>query len=145
MEEPAEALSGKSVPAPTLRGSETILLVEDNRQVRELAASVLSSCGYRVLVADSAATVVSLCEQHGGPIHLLLTDVVMPGSGGREIAKQITVRRPGIKVLYMSGYTTNAIVHHGVLDPGTSFLQKPFTPALLAGKVREVLDQPASL
>jgi two-component system cell cycle sensor histidine kinase/response regulator CckA len=145
VEEPAEALSGKSVPAPTLRGSETILLVEDNRQVRELAASVLSSCGYRVLVADSAAAVVSLCEQHGGPIHLLLTDVVMPGSGGREIAKQITVRRPGIKVLYMSGYTTNAIVHHGVLDPGTSFLQKPFTPAVLAGKVREVLDQPASL
>jgi PAS domain S-box-containing protein len=145
VEEPAEAFSGKSVPAPTLRGSETILLVEDNRQVRELAASVLSSCGYRVLVADSAAAVVSLCEQHGGAIHLLLTDVVMPGSGGREIAKQITVRRPGIKVLYMSGYTTNAIIHHGVLDPGTSFLQKPFTPALLAGKVREVLDQPASL
>ena len=144
VEEAAEALSGKSLPAPTLRGSETILLVEDDRQVRELARSVLSSCGYTVLVADSAPEVASRCEQHASTIHLLLTDVVMPGSGGREIAKQVMARRPGIKVLYMSGYTTNAIVHHGVLDAGTSFLQKPFTPASLAAKVREVLDQPVS-
>jgi PAS domain S-box-containing protein len=140
VEEPAETLSGKPTRAATLRGSETILLVEDDNQVRDLAGSVLTACGYTVLVADAPA-VVSQCEQHRGTIHLLLTDVVMPGSGGREVAKQVMARRPGIKVLYMSGYTTNAIVHHGVLDEGTSFLQKPFTPSSLAGKVREVLDQ----
>ncbi len=145
VEEAAETLPGTPLPAPALRGSETILLVEDDRQVRDLAAAVLSSSGYTVLAADSAAAVVSMCMQHAGAIHLLLTDVVMPGSGGREIAKQVTARRPGIKILYMSGYTTNAIVHHGVLDVGTSFLQKPFTPTSLARKVREVLDQPAAL
>jgi len=139
VEQPVEALPGKS-PDELIRGTETILLVEDDHQVRELARRILSSCGYTVLAAESAAAVIRHCESHTGPIHVLLTDVVMPGMGGREIAEQVKPRRPGIKVLYMSGYTTNAIVHHGVLDPGTHFLQKPFTPASLAAKVREVLN-----
>jgi two-component system cell cycle sensor histidine kinase/response regulator CckA len=142
--EPAETLSEKPSPEVPIRGTETILLVEDDRQVRELAGSVLTACGYTMLLADSAPAVISKCDEHRGAIHLLLTDVVMPRSGGREVAKQVTARRPGIKVLYMSGYTADAIVHHGVLDAGTSFLQKPFTPASLASKVREVLDQSVS-
>jgi len=142
--EPAEILSEKPLPAVPIRGTETILLVEDDSQVRELAGSVLTACGYTMLLADSALAVISKCDEHRGAIHLLLTDVVMPRSGGREVAKQVTARRPGIKVLYMSGYTADAIVHHGVLDAGTSFLQKPFTPASLASKVREVLDQSVS-
>jgi two-component system, cell cycle sensor histidine kinase and response regulator CckA len=139
VEAPAEALPGKPASAP-LRGNETILLVEDDDQVRELAREILLHCGYSVLAADSLASVVKQCESHAGPIHVLLTDVVMPGVGGREIATQVKARRPDIKVLYMSGYTTNAVVHHGVLDPGTHFLQKPFTPAALAAKIREVLN-----
>jgi CheY-like chemotaxis protein len=122
------------------RGTETILLVEDDREVRELAHSILIGCGYSVLEADGPLAGTSLCEQYAGTIHLLLTDVVMPAMSGREFAMRIVARRPGIKVLYMSGYTNNAIVHHGVLDTGLFFLPKPFTPALLAGKVREVLD-----
>jgi len=139
VEAPIESLPGKSSDQLS-RGTETILLVEDDHQVRELARRILSSCGYTVLAAESAAAVIRHCESHAGPIHVLLTDVVMPGMGGREIAEQVKPRRPGIKVLYMSGYTTNAIVHHGVLDPGTHFLQKPFTPVALAAKIREVLN-----
>jgi PAS domain S-box-containing protein len=139
VEAPVEPLQRKSVDAPS-RGTETILLVEDDEQVRELARDILTNCGYNVLTADSAAAVLAHCERHSGHIHLLLTDVVMPGTGGREIANQVTTRRPGIQVLYMSGYTTNAIVHRGVLDAGTFFIQKPFTPASLAAKVREVLN-----
>jgi two-component system, cell cycle sensor histidine kinase and response regulator CckA len=138
--EPAETLPSKRPPS-TVRGTETILLVEDDHPVRDLAGTILTACGYTVLAADSAPAAVSKCEEHGGAIHLLLTDVVMPGSGGREVARLVMARKPGIRVLYMSGYTTNAIVHHGVLDVGTFFLQKPFTPASLAAKVREVLDQ----
>jgi len=139
-EEPAEQLPGKSSGADRARGTETILLVEDEAQVRDLAMAVLSSCGYTVLAADSAVAAMAKCDGHQGEIHLLLTDVVMPGTGGREVANQVLTRRPRTKVLYMSGYTTNAIIHHGVLDPGTHFLQKPFTPDVLAAKVREALD-----
>jgi PAS domain S-box-containing protein len=139
VEEPVEALPVKSADELS-RGTETILLVEDDEQVRELARKILINCGYTVLAAESAAAVLRHCESHAGPIHVLLTDVVMPGMGGRQIAEQVKPRRPGIKVLYMSGYTTNAIVHHGVLDAGTHFLQKPFTPASLAAKIREVLN-----
>ena len=140
IEEPAELQAAKQSLAYQLRGSETILLVEDDAQVRDLAAAILTSCGYVVLSADSAGAVIAQCEQHSGDIHLLLTDVVMPGGGGREVARHVLARRPFTKVLYMSGYTTNAIIHRGVLDPGTHFLQKPFTPSALSAKVREVLD-----
>jgi CheY-like chemotaxis protein len=139
---PAETITSEQVSAASMRGNETILLAEDDQQVRELARAVLAACGYTVLVAESALIVRSLCEHFVGPIHLLVTDVVMPGIGGRELARQVVARSPDTKVLYMSGYATNAIVHHVELDGGTFFLAKPFTPAALAAKVREVLDQP---
>ncbi len=135
----SDAAPSEHRAASTIRGTETILLAEDDRGVRDLARAILSACGYSVLEGDSR-TALSLCRDHPGPVHLLLTDVVMPGLSGRELADQIRARRPDIKVLYMSGYTSNAIIHHGVLDADTFFLQKPFTPAGLAAKVREVLD-----
>ena len=141
IEEPAEPLLAKHAPAPRVRGNETILLVEDDTQVRDLAAAVLTSSGYSVLTVDSPRAAIAKCDEHKGDIHLLLTDVIMPGIGGREVATQVLARRPNTKILYMSGYTTNAIIHHCVLDPGTFFLQKPFTPATLSAAVREVLDQ----
>jgi PAS domain S-box-containing protein len=140
VDELPESRQGQPRSNASSRGTETILLVEDDREVRELAHSILIGCGYSVLEADGPLAGTSLCEQYAGTIHLLLTDVVMPAMSGREFAMRIVARRPGIKVLYMSGYTNNAIVHHGVLDTGLFFLPKPFTPALLAGKVREVLD-----
>ena len=121
------------------RGNETILLVEDDEQVRELTRSVLAECGYSVLVAENAPAVVKICEQHSGTVDLLLTDVVMPGMGGREVAERVLARWNNAKVLYMSGYTENTIMHHGALDTGTFFLPKPFTPSILTAKVREVL------
>jgi two-component system, cell cycle sensor histidine kinase and response regulator CckA len=135
-----EKLQKPAVKPARINGVETILLAEDDWHVRELANAILTACGYTVLVADSSTEVIANCERYVGVIHLLLTDVVMPGMGGREVATQVMARKPGIKVLYMSGHTTNAIVHHGVLDPGTFFLQKPFTPDSLANKVRQVLD-----
>jgi two-component system cell cycle sensor histidine kinase/response regulator CckA len=127
----------------SIHGAETILLVEDEEVVRTLARQVLEINGYTVLEAESAADALILFEKHEGQIHLMVTDVVMPGKSGRELAERLVPSQPGMKVLYMSGYTDDAIVHHGVLDAGTSFLQKPFTPDALARKVREVLDKPA--
>ena len=141
IEEQVELQAAKQSLAGRPQGSETILLVEDDDQVRDLAAAILTSCGYIVLSANSARAVISECEQHDGDIHLLLTDVVMPGSGGTEIAQQVLARRPLTKVLYMSGYTTNALIHHGVIYPGTHFLQKPFTPDALIRKVWETLNK----
>jgi two-component system cell cycle sensor histidine kinase/response regulator CckA len=138
---PAEALARDKPPATTVRGRETVLLVEDDQPLRELVTSVLSGCGYSVLAPDHVSEAEKLCREHSSVIHLLLTDVVMPGLNGKELARRVTEQRPETRVLYMSGYTNDAIVHHGVLDEGTFFLQKPFSPAALAEKVREVLDQ----
>jgi len=124
----------------TIRGSETILVAEDDRQVRDLTVAILKACGYVVLDVESAHDAVRLCQQHRGEIHLFLTDVVMREMGGPELARQIQNARPTTKVLFMSGYTDSAIVHQGMLDPGIAFLPKPFTPSALAGKVRQVLD-----
>ena len=124
----------------TLRGSETVLLLEDDEVVRRLIADVLEMNGYRVLTATNGSEALLVSERHKGPIHLLMTDVVMPGMSGREAAERLGKSRPKMKVLYMSGYTDEAIVHHGVLDPGVAFLEKPFTPDEVARKVREVLD-----
>jgi two-component system cell cycle sensor histidine kinase/response regulator CckA len=129
------------LPAPG-KGSETILLVEDEEAVRELANRILSAKGYSVVAAKSTREAEQFAEKHGGKIHLLLTDIIMPGTSGRELAKRITARHPGTRVLYMSGYTDNVLAQGGVLEAGLSFLQKPFTPAALVQKVRDVLDSP---
>ncbi len=123
------------------RGSETILLVEDEAALRMLVRELLESKGYRVIEARHGPDALFVCEQHKGPIHLLLTDVVMPEMNGRELAERLAPFHREMKVLYMSGYTDDAIVHHGVLDAGMGFLQKPFSRNTLARKVREVLGE----
>ncbi|MCL4396675.1 MAG: PAS domain S-box protein, partial [Chloroflexi bacterium] len=122
------------------RGTETILVAEDEPGLSKLIHQVLEQNGYTVLEAESSADALRLCEERTGPIHLLLTDVVMPQMSGRELAGAVSAICPDTRVLYMSGYTDNVIVHHGVLEKGVPFLQKPFTPDMLAAKVREVLD-----
>jgi len=143
VEAPDQILPSEPQTART-RGSETVLLVEDDARVRELAREVLLDQGYSVLASGDAAHALAVCRNHAGEIHLLLTDVVMPGPGGRELAGQVRALRPQVRVLYMSGYSSNAIVHHGELDADTAFLPKPFTPAALAAKIREVLDRDRS-
>jgi PAS domain S-box-containing protein len=128
----------------TRKAHETILLVEDEPVVRELAHMVLSERGYKVIEAHTPEEAERLAGNNGAEIHLLLTDVVMPGSSGRELAKTLTGRYPNLRVLYMSGYTHNVIAQDGTLEEGISFLQKPFTPQVLAEKVREVLDRSVS-
>ena len=138
-----------ALPAPTpapsvsIRGSETILLLEDEEPVRHLIHKVLKANGYTVLVAANGRDAERAAAEHHERIDLLLTDVVLPGLNGRQVAERLVATRPGIRVLYLSGYTDDAIVHHGVLEPGVAFLQKPFTPVTLGRKVREVLDSPA--
>ena len=124
-----------------LGGSETILLVEDNEQVSLLAHSILKRQGYRVLVAGNGPEALTVLASYDDPVHLLLTDVVMPEMNGKELFTQISEMYSGLKVLYMSGYTDNVIVHSGVLEEGTAFIKKPFTVKALASKVREVLTQ----
>ena len=124
----------------TLRGSETLLLVEDDEQLRLVSRTILAKNGYQVLAAASPADALDRCERESGHIHLMITDVVMPGMNGLQLATQAAKSRPEMKVLYVSGYTNNTIVHHGVLDEGVAFLQKPITPEALLRKVREILD-----
>jgi PAS domain S-box-containing protein len=123
-------------------GSETILVVEDEESVRELACEALRIHHYCVLEAANGREALLLCEQHKGPIHLLVTDVVLPHMSGRELVDQLACSRPEMQVLYTSGYTDSAMVHHGLLSISTNFLQQPFTVDALARKVREVLDAP---
>jgi CheY-like chemotaxis protein len=131
------------ISTPTRRGSETILLVEDEDSVRELACRILMGEGYLVLEASNGEEALQISANYPDSIHLLLTDVVMPGGmSGRQLAANLSALRPQMKVLYMSGYTDDAIVHHGVLDEGIAFLQKPFTLIMLTHKVRQVLDTP---
>jgi len=127
--------------APTsLRGSETILLVEDEESVRVVARRILERHGYHVIVPQNASEAFLLREQHPDRIHLLLTDVVMPLVGGAELAAGLLTRWPDMKVLFMSGYTDGSVFSHDLLENGAAFLQKPFTAELLAQKVRSVLD-----
>jgi two-component system cell cycle sensor histidine kinase/response regulator CckA len=128
------------VALTTLRGSETVLLVEDEDQVRDVARGILRRHGYTVLDARNAGEALLFCEQHVGPIHLLLSDVVMPKMSGPVLAKRLVRMRPEMKVLYMSGYTDDAAVRHGVLDSALAYLQKPITVDALTRKVRSVLD-----
>jgi len=126
--------------AAPMGGTETILLVEDEEGVRELARDILRANGYTVIEARNGAEGLLLGERHQGPLDLLLTDVVMPRMSGRELAERIAPLRPDLSVLYMSGYTDDAVIRHGVLGADTAFLQKPFTPAALVQRVRETLD-----
>ena len=129
---------------PPPRGSETVLVVEDEEALRDLLAEVLEHSGYRVLKARDCTDAIKICTEREEPIHLLLTDVIMPQMSGRDLVQRVQPQRPAMKVLYMSGYTDGAIVHHGVLDPGIAFLQKPFAPRTVTQKIREVLDRPAA-
>jgi len=140
VEAPVEATVRPPEPGRTLGGTETVLLAEDDELLRPLARGLLEKLGYTVLDAGTAAAALALAHAHGGPIHLLLTDVVMPGESGRQLARRLGEVRPDMRVLYTSGYSDDAIVHHGMLEPGLNYLQKPFTPATLARSVREVLD-----
>src|SRR5213082_3343107 len=130
------AVPGARVPG----GTETVLLVEDAAAVREITKQVLERQGYTVLEAPDGEAAIRLAQRHRGVIHLLLTDVVMPRLSGRELAGQFARLRPDTRVLYASGYTDDSVVRHGILESGTAYLQKPFSPESLARKVREVLD-----
>ncbi|MCY3023175.1 MAG: PAS domain S-box protein [Planctomycetota bacterium] len=123
-----------------LRGTETILLVEDDEQVRALAHEILESNGYTVLPAANGHEALSTCRDYGKPVHMLLSDMVMPGMGGTEVAARVRVLYPNVKVLFMSGYADNAVAATGMLESGAHFVQKPLAPSALARKVREVLD-----
>ncbi len=138
--EPA-AEEAQGAPSAEHRGAETVLLVEDERGVRELVAEMLKQQGYHVLKAADAMEALRISEQHKGAIHVLVTDVIMPQMSGRQLVDRLVPVRRDMKVLYLSGYTENTVVHHGVLESGVDFLGKPFTQEALAKKVREVLDQ----
>jgi two-component system, cell cycle sensor histidine kinase and response regulator CckA len=140
VDQPAEGTAAENRPEGILRGTETILLVEDDAQLRQLASSVLAHCGYKVLPASSPDEGLALCRENYRDIRLLVTDVVMPVMNGRQLAEQVKLISPHTRVLYISGYTSNAIVHYGVLDSGLWFLPKPFSLSALIAKVREVLD-----
>jgi CheY-like chemotaxis protein len=126
---------------PARRGSETIMLVEDNDAVRSLLRELLHGYGYTVLAASDCGEALRLGEQYGGPIHLVVTDVVMPGMDGPDLVSRLGVVRPGIKVLYISGYPLPVLVQHGMPDMSAAFLQKPFSNDALIYKVHEVLEQ----
>jgi CheY-like chemotaxis protein len=121
-------------------GTETILVVEDERQILSLCRLMLEALHYTVLTAGTAGEALSICENHTGEIHLLLTDVVMPGMSGKALQERIASLRPGIRTLFMSGYTANVIAHHGIIAEGIHFLQKPFSRKELSSKIREVLE-----
>ena len=129
------------LPEPAATGTETILVVEDNAQVHRLTSTLLRLRGYTVLEAGSGSEALSLLDSGNQPVHLLLTDVVMPGMDGRQLYAQASETRPDLRVLYMSGYSQDVIAHHGILDEGVQFIQKPFTLQGLAAKVRETLDR----
>jgi CheY-like chemotaxis protein len=131
-----------TLPPIATRGNETVLLVEDDEQVRAVAVGILRRHGYRVLEAPNAGEALMISEEHSATIHLLLTDVVLPRVSGRQLAERIASQRPEMKVLYMSGYTDDAVLQHGILESNVAYLQKPITPDALARKVREVLDSP---
>jgi len=139
-EEPAQKVSSAEE-----RGTETILLVEDEEPVRELIQTILSGHGYQVIAADSPWQAEDIAAKFSGDIHLLLTDVVMPQTSGRELAGRIRAARRNIRILYMSGYTENVITSGGLLEHGLAFLQKPFSPGTLLHKIREVLSHTSTL
>jgi CheY-like chemotaxis protein len=138
----APALAAPEPPMPE-RGSETILLVEDESALRALAREILEGHGYRVTAAANADEAIAIALGYPEIIHLLVTDVVMPGMNGRALAESLVARRPELKVLYMSGYTHDVIAHRGVLEPGTLLIEKPFTAVALLSQVRVALGGPS--
>ncbi|HWN12144.1 MAG TPA: PAS domain S-box protein [Pyrinomonadaceae bacterium] len=142
VDEGAQEVERSAETDGAMQGSETVLVAEDEEAVRALARQVLEIYGYHVLEAANGGAALLICERHKEPIDLLITDVVMPEMSGRELADRLAQLRPDMKVLFMSGYTDNAIVHQGVLDEGANFIQKPFPTEALARKVRNVLDAP---
>jgi two-component system cell cycle sensor histidine kinase/response regulator CckA len=141
VDEVSEAISAAQAAPRAQRGTETVLIVEDEEAVRELIQTVLTEKGYDVIPSLDPKHAEQIAAQFAGEIHLLLTDMVMPGTSGRELAERISAKRKGIRVLFMSGYTDNVITSGGMLEEGLAFLQKPFSPAALVQKVREVLSQ----
>jgi len=139
--EPVPVTAGDGEPVSE-RGTETIVVVEDDPSVRDLVRLMLEGCGYRILAAPDADSAARLCGEHPGGVDLLLTDVVMPDVGGRVLAERLTALFPGLRVLFMSGYSDEAVFRHGIIRPDTAFIEKPFSQATLARKVREVLDAP---
>jgi two-component system cell cycle sensor histidine kinase/response regulator CckA len=139
--EPLEDIRKEVLKEKLPHGNETILVVEDEEEVRKLTAKILERQGYRILETSNGDDALLACERRKGPIHLMLADIVMPGMSGSELAKLLKPLYPEIKILYMSGYTDNAIVRHGVLEKRVNYIQKPFTTEGLARKVREVLDK----
>jgi len=135
----ALAVFHPAAPRPAPTGSETILVVEDDDAVRQLICETLGAHGYAVLEASSGEQALLVAQTRRGPIDLLLTDVVLTGIGGPEVAQRLSEQRPNTKILYMSGYTDQAIVHHGILAQRMHFIQKPFAPTALARKIRQVL------
>jgi two-component system, cell cycle sensor histidine kinase and response regulator CckA len=134
------AVQAKSAVRSTPRGTETVLVVEDEGAIRALMRHILAGYGYSVLEAARGDEAVRVVESHAGPIHLLISDVVMPGIDGRVVAERVAARHPAVRVLFISGYMDDAVVRHGILQEEVNFLQKPFSPVALAHKVREVLD-----
>ncbi len=139
----------KPSTAPDLRsarcraGPRRVLVVEDEDAVRRIVKIALESTGYRVVEARSGSEALETAAAHAGGLHAVVTDVVMPGMSGRELAERLKSDDPALKVLYMSGYTDDAIMRHGIVEAGVAFLQKPFSPLALARKVRDLLDAPA--
>ncbi len=144
MQGPAEEIVPDPPPVTSLDGDETVLIADDVAAVRRVARLALEAHGYTVLEASHPDEALERARAHDGPIHLLITDVVMPGASGRDLAERLARTRPELRVLYVSGYAENAIVHQGALETGVSYLAKPFTPSVLARRVREELDGPPS-
>ncbi|MBI3608687.1 MAG: response regulator [Nitrospirae bacterium] len=140
VEAPLELPGTDAAPSPPRGGTETIVVVEDEEHVRALVCQILGARGYTVLEARDGNEALDLCARHQGPIHLMVTDVVMPSMSGRDLSERVRRSRPELKIVYVSGYTDNAIAHHGVLEEGLAFVQKPFTADTLVRKVRDVLD-----
>jgi CheY-like chemotaxis protein len=143
VEQPLDVSAKPIQPGPVVLGTETLLLVEDEPSVRHLACGILEAQGYEVLSASNGQDGLHVAREHkGSPIRLVITDVIMPLMSGRVMAEWLKTTHPDLKILFTSGYTDDAIAHHGVLETGFAFLSKPYTPATLARKVREMLDMP---
>jgi CheY-like chemotaxis protein len=140
VDEPLDASELKPPIVTDLKGRDTILVVEDDKTLREVICKGLKKFGYGVLEAANGGEALLICEKRKGPIDLILTDVVLPQMSGRELVERLEAMRPGIKVLYMSGYTENAIVNNGILKENVGFLQKPFKVNILVLKIREIMS-----